>query len=113
MTKLREKRAALIRDFLEWLPGLQIVNTDGYSEEWTIVDGENLEALIQDWAEGMNVGGTNIPSGVIKALRTFRDLHGRKWKAALRALWDSGLDEGVLRTARNLIGPSGLDKVRL
>lgn len=37
--------------------------------------------------------------------------HGRNWKSALRRCWESGLDTGALRIARNVIGPSGLDKL--
>ena len=114
MSKRSEARAALIRDFLKWLPeDHDIVNTEGYCEEWSILDDEIVEALIKDWSEGRSFGEGYIPSGMVAALRQFRDLHGRKWKAALRSLWESGLDEGVLRQARNLIGPSGLDRLKL
>lgn len=45
------------------------------------------------------------------AIRDFAEEHGRNWRADLRALWDSGKDEGPLRSARNAIGPSRLSKV--
>jgi hypothetical protein len=45
------------------------------------------------------------------ALAVFARDHGRQWKAALRHLWSIGKDEGYLRHARNLIGPTGLDKI--
>lgn len=46
------------------------------------------------------------------ALANFAREHGRTWKAALRALWNSGKDEGLLRQARNIIGPSRLDRIK-
>lgn len=49
---------------------------------------------------------------ILVALRKFRDKHGRTWKAQLRSLWNTGRDEGPLRMARNIIGPSGLDKIK-
>lgn len=45
------------------------------------------------------------------AIVRFANDNGRTWKSKLRALWISGRDEGGLRNARNMIGPSGLDKV--
>ena len=45
------------------------------------------------------------------AVRDFAKVHGRNWRATLRALWDSGKDEGPLRAARNAIGPSRLSNV--
>lgn len=44
-------------------------------------------------------------------IKQFADQNGRTWKSKLRALWTSGKDEGLLRQARNIIGPSGLDRV--
>lgn len=37
----------------------------------------------------------------------------RNWKAELRARWNLGMDTGELRRARNIIGPSGLEKIKL
>lgn len=37
--------------------------------------------------------------------------NGRNWKAALRLCWESGKATGALQMARNIIGPSGLDKL--
>jgi len=36
--------------------------------------------------------------------------HGRTWRARLREEWGSGSD--LLRQVRNIIGPSGLSRVR-
>ena len=55
----------------------------------------------------------NLPFQVKDAVRDFRDRNGRSWKRALRDLWETGRDVGDLRTVRNVIGPSGLDGVRL
>lgn len=44
-------------------------------------------------------------------IAAFAAEHGRTWKAALRALWNSGRDEGNLRWARNSLGPSRLDRI--
>ena len=46
-------------------------------------------------------------------LRTFTDKEGRTWKAKLRQLWleNGDVDNPALRRVRNIIGPSGLDKV--
>lgn len=41
----------------------------------------------------------------------FASENGRTWKAKLRQLWTSGKDEGLLRQARNIIGPSGIDRI--
>lgn len=54
-----------------------------------------------------------VSSEIIARLREFKAEHGRNWKAALRALWISGCDEGLLRQARNVIGPNDLDRVKL
>jgi hypothetical protein len=43
-----------------------------------------------------------------QALRDYAKENGRNWKAKLRALWESGKDEGYLRQARNRIGPRAL-----
>jgi hypothetical protein len=50
------------------------------------------------------------------ALRKFALEHGRTWKAALRAVWQSSGDCcEVLRGLRNAagFGPSGLDRLKL
>jgi hypothetical protein len=56
---------------------------------------------------------TNYSPDIVEGLRQFRAEHGVQWKAKLRRLWSSGQDEGVLRRARNAIGPTGLDRVNL
>ena len=48
----------------------------------------------------------------LAAINTFRSANGRGWRAKLVALWARGGDEGDLRLARNLIGPSGLRAIR-
>lgn len=48
---------------------------------------------------------------VFQAVRDFARANGRTWRSKLRALWVSGKDEGPLRSARNLIGPSRIAKV--
>lgn len=45
------------------------------------------------------------------ALQAFAKTHGRNWRSALRALWESGEDDGPLRECRNVIGPTRLAKV--
>ena len=47
----------------------------------------------------------------IKAISEFARAHGNRWRNALRQLWESGNDEGPLRRARNVIGPTDLAKV--
>jgi hypothetical protein len=49
---------------------------------------------------------------IMERLKQFAKENGRNWKSKLRALWNTGKDEGLLRLARNTIGPSGLDKVK-
>ena len=49
---------------------------------------------------------------IIDELRKFANEHGRSWRSKLRRLWDSGGDTGLLRQARNAIGPSGLDSIK-
>lgn len=44
-------------------------------------------------------------------LAVYAQAHGRTWKSRLRALWDSGEDEGIGRELRNIIGPRGLDRI--
>lgn len=45
------------------------------------------------------------------ALVSYAKENGRTWRAKLRALWESGKDEGPLRGLRNVIGPGKrLDK---
>lgn len=46
-----------------------------------------------------------------QAVADFARANGRTWKAKLRALWTAGTDEGWLRRARNVIGPSNLDRI--
>jgi len=57
----------------------------------------------------------NIPVEVIERLKQFKAENGRLWKSKLRELWFTGADadDALLRQARNLIGPSDLDSVKL
>jgi hypothetical protein len=50
---------------------------------------------------------------VIERLREYRLANGVRWKSKLRTLWTSGEDEGLLRQARNMIGPRRIDKIEL
>lgn len=54
-----------------------------------------------------------VPAEVTERLRQFKEENGKQWKAKLRRLWTSGQDEGLLRQARNYIGPSRIDKITL
>jgi len=56
-----------------------------------------------------------IPPEVIRRVKEYKEVNGRNWKAKLRALWSSGndVDSPLLRQARNLIGPSGLDRIKV
>jgi hypothetical protein len=54
-----------------------------------------------------------IEQQAMKALQEFAKENGRTWKAKLRSLWNSGKDEAGLRLARNIYGPSGLDRFKL
>lgn len=54
-----------------------------------------------------------VPKEVTAALLAFKVANGLRWKSKLRSLWNSGNDEGLLRQARNMIGPSRLDKIKL
>lgn len=56
---------------------------------------------------------TTIDPEILDRLKAFAAEHGRTWKAQLRRLWNTGRDSGLLRQARNQIGPSGLDRIRL
>lgn len=49
-----------------------------------------------------------LPVDVTAALDAYASANGRTWRAKLRALWEAGQDEGALRQARNLVGPSDL-----
>lgn len=53
-----------------------------------------------------------IPKDIYERLRQFAAENGRTWRAKLRRLWNTGKDEGLLRQARNIVGPSKLDKLR-
>ena len=52
-----------------------------------------------------------VPEEVVEAVRRFALAQGRNWRAKLRGIWRRGLDAGNIRNARNMIGPSGLDKI--
>lgn len=57
-------------------------------------------------------GGSDVE--MQRALEAWAKEHGRRWKAALREAWLRGDDLGAdLQRARNVLGPSGLDRVRL
>lgn len=56
--------------------------------------------------------GCRVPDDVWKAIVTYAAENGRTWRANLRALWTSGRDVAELRQARNILGPTGLDKCR-
>ena len=48
-----------------------------------------------------------------EALRDFAKQYGRSWKTELRNAWMRGVDVGsALQQVRNVIGPSGLDRIR-
>jgi hypothetical protein len=53
-----------------------------------------------------------LPPHLIARLHFFAQQRGHNWKARLRRIWLLGqdADSPYLREARNLIGPSGLDK---
>jgi hypothetical protein len=61
----------------------------------------------------INISACPVPDEVLIAIRQFRRENGKSWKAKLSAFWLSGKDEGALRNARNMIGPSGLYKIDL
>ena len=52
-----------------------------------------------------------VPKDVTEAIASFAYLHGKRWKFALVRLWTSGKDDGLLRQARNMIGPRRLYKI--
>ena len=54
-----------------------------------------------------------VPDAVIAALKEWRRQNGKAWKSKLSSFWLSGKDEGALRNARNMIGPSGIYKIDL
>lgn len=47
----------------------------------------------------------------MEAISDFARANGQDWRNALRQLWDTGKDEGPLRRARNVIGPTNLSYV--
>jgi len=55
----------------------------------------------------------SVRPDITRALVEFRNQNGARWKAKLVALWESGQDDGLLREARNMIGPSRLYKITL
>jgi hypothetical protein len=56
-----------------------------------------------------------IPAEVMDRLREFARTYGRRWRAELRGWWVRGsdADDPLLRRARNIIGPSGLDRIKI
>ena len=56
-----------------------------------------------------------IPIEIFERLCEFRDQNGVQWLSKLQELWMAGEDQfdPLLRMARNVIGPSGLDRVKL
>ena len=64
----------------------------------------------------LHVRGPNVcsvPPEVTERLRQFSAENGKRWKSILSRLWLRGEDEGLLRQARNMIGPSGIYKIKL
>lgn len=62
--------------------------------------------------------GDNAPTGVCPVSASIRLavvryalVNGPGWRGSLSRLWASGKDEGNLRNARNMIGPSGLHRI--
>jgi hypothetical protein len=55
-----------------------------------------------------------LTDDMLAALREFAANNGRTWRNALLAEWSAGHELGPeLRQVRNLIGPSGLWKIKL
>jgi len=56
-----------------------------------------------------------VPPEVTARLMAFKRAHGVRWKSALCELWLQGQawNDSELRRARNLIGPSGLYRIKL
>lgn len=50
---------------------------------------------------------------MIQALRDFARQNGPRWKSKLRKMWAAGTDTGWLRYARNTMGTSGLDRLKV
>lgn len=56
----------------------------------------------------------DVPPEVTSALRSFKASNGARWKSKLRDLWESGQNnDELLQQARNIIGPTRLDKIKL
>jgi hypothetical protein len=55
-----------------------------------------------------------IPQEIMSALAAWKRENGPRWKSKLRDAWTSGeMLSCELQQARNLVGPSGLDKIKL
>jgi hypothetical protein len=56
-----------------------------------------------------------VPQRVLERLQSFKAEHGNRWKSMLCELWFHGkdADDCELRQARNMIGPTGLYKLKL
>jgi hypothetical protein len=65
------------------------------------------------WCGARKLGSSECRVGddIRVRVKQFASEHGRTWKAALRHLWNTSQDEGLLRQARNSIGPRQLDKI--
>lgn len=63
------------------------------------------------WCGQYGNRGDCVPEEVKARVAEFARENGRTWKSALRHLWIQGKDDGLLRQARNLIGPTRLDGI--
>jgi len=55
-----------------------------------------------------------LTDGMLRALREFAENNGRNWRNHLSQEWSAGHDLGPeLQQVRNIIGPSGLWKIKL
>jgi hypothetical protein len=56
-----------------------------------------------------------VPHSVLERLRSFKADHGTRWKSVLCELWFQGQDANdcELRHARNMIGPTGVYRLKI
>ena len=55
-----------------------------------------------------------VPVKVTEALRKYKATYGRTWKSCLRRLWEAGRFYSTeIQQARNMIGPTRIEKIRL
>jgi hypothetical protein len=59
--------------------------------------------------------GCSVTPAMRRALVDYAREHGRTWRSQLSMLWltDGDVDEPLLRAIRNIIGPSGLYKIKV